>query len=161
MAMEYRQARPTDLKQLLPLVEAYAREQEKQMPVNTLTDNFMEFARSGIAQAIQHPAGCVMVVEETGGAKPEMVGYAVGMAQEPPPIFENEMYTFISDLYVKPEHRRQGIATALIERVRGWGWVKGISRLSLVLPVDCPAQGLYAKLGFKPVQTMLYYKDEN
>lgn len=160
MAIDYRQAKPSDLNALLPLVEAYARELQDQMPVNTLTDTFMEFARSGIAQAVQHPAACVMVVEETGGVKPVMVGYTVGMVQEPPPIFQPEMYTYITDLYVAPAYRRQGIATSLVERVRGWGWVKGINRLSLVLPTTSPAQGLYAKLGFKPVQTMLYYKDE-
>jgi len=157
MAIEYRQAKPSDLKGLLPLVEAYAREQQNQMPINALTENFMEYARSGIAQAVQHPAGCVMVAEE-GGAR--IVGYAVGMVQEPPPIFEAEMYTFISDLYVDPAFRRQGVGTALVERVRGWGWVKGINRLSLVLPTGSPAHGIYTKLGFKPIQTMLYYKDE-
>jgi GNAT superfamily N-acetyltransferase len=160
MAIEYRLARPSDLKALLPLVEAYAREQQTQMPINTLNDDFMEFARSGIAQAVEHPAACIMLVEETAGKQPVLIGYAVGMVQEPPAIFEPEMYTYISDLYVAPEYRRQGIATALIERVRGWGWVKGINRLSLVLPVNCPAQGLYEKLGFKPIQTMLYYKED-
>lgn len=160
MAIEYRLAKPSDLKALLPLVEAYAKEQHEQVPVNQLAANYMDFARSGIAQAVEHPAGCVMVAEETGNGKPRVVGYAVGMIQEPPPIFEPEMYTFVSDLYVVPEFRRQGIATALIERVRGWGWVKGIARLSLVLPTNSPAVALYAKLGFKPIQTMMYYKDD-
>ncbi len=160
MPIEYRQAKPNDLEAVMPLVEAFAREQADQMPVNTLAENFVQFARSGMAQAIQHPAACVMLAEETGGEKPEVVGYAVGMAQEPPAIFEPQMYTFVSDLYVKPEYRRQGIGTALVERVRGWGWVKGINRLSLVLPVNSPAQRLYEKLGFKPIQTMLYFQDE-
>ncbi len=161
MSIGYRVAKPSDLQQLLPLVEGYAREQQQQMPVNTLSETFMEFARSGIAQAVEHPAACVLIAEETGSEKPVAVGYAVGMVHEPPPIFEPEMYTFISDLYVAPEYRRQGIATALIERVRGWGWTKGINRLSLILPVNSPAHGLYAKIGFKPVQTMLYFKEED
>lgn len=159
MAIEYRVAKPTDLKELVPLVEAYAREQQAQVPINTLTGNFMEFARSGIAQAVEHPAACVMVAEDLAGPGPRIVGYVVGMVQEPPPIFEPEMYTFVSDLFVDPAYRRQGIATALVERVRGWGWVKGINRLSLVLPVNSSALGLYKKLGFAPIQTMLYYKD--
>jgi GNAT superfamily N-acetyltransferase len=161
MAIEYRQAKPHDLKVLLPLVEAFAYDQQTQMPVNTLTDKFMEFARSGIATAVEHPAGCVMLAEDvTETGKPVAVGYVVGMLQEPPPIFTPEYYTFISDLYVTPPYRRQSIATALVERVRGWGWVKGVTRLSLVLPTNSAAHGLYAKLGFLPVQTMLYLKDE-
>lgn len=160
MAVEYRQAKPSDLKALLPLVEAYAREQQQQTPINALTENFMEFARSGIAQAVEHPAACVMVAEDAVAGKIRMAGYAVGMAQEPPPIFEQEMYTFISDLYVDPDYRRQGIATSLIERVRGWGWVKGINRLSLVLAPGSPGMRLYERLGFKPIQVMMYYRDD-
>jgi len=160
MAIEFRQGKPSDLKALLPLVEAYAQEQQVQLPLNTLTANYMQYVRSGIAQALEHPAGCVMLAEETTAGPPELLGYAVGMVQEPPPIFEPEAYTFVSDLFVRPEHRRQGIGSGLLERVRGWGWVKGIFRLSLVLPVGSSAQGLYERLGFKPVQTMLYFKDE-
>lgn len=160
MAVEFRQAKPSDLKGLLPLVEAYAREQQQQTPINALTDNFMEFARSGIAQAVEHPAACVMVAEDAQGGTMRMVGYAVGMAQEPPPIFEQEMYTFISDLFVDPEYRRQGIGTSLVERVRGWGWMKGITRLSLVLAPGSPGMRLYEKLGFKPIQVMMYYRED-
>lgn len=159
MAIEYSVAKPTDLKGLLPLVQAYACEQQSQVPINKMAENYMEFARSGIAQAIEHPAACVMVAVDTEAPEPRVVGYAVGMVQEPPPIFEPEMYTFVSDLFVDPAYRRRGIATALVERVRGWGWVKGITRMSLVLPVNSSAQGLYEKLGFEPIQTMMYYKD--
>ncbi|HEY3365827.1 MAG TPA: GNAT family N-acetyltransferase [Symbiobacteriaceae bacterium] len=156
MAIDYRQARTTDLHQLLPLVEAYALDQQAQMPINSLTERFMEYARAGMAQAVEHPAGCVMVAEETTDGAPRIVGYAVGMAQEPPAIFEPEIYTFITDLYVVPDYRRQGIGTGLVERVRGWGWVKGINRLSVVLPEGNAGRGLLAKLGFRPVQTMFY-----
>ncbi|HYF95071.1 MAG TPA: GNAT family N-acetyltransferase [Symbiobacteriaceae bacterium] len=159
MTIEYRVARPTDLKGLLSLAEAFALEQQAQVPINKMAENFIEMARSGIAQAIEHPAACVMLAEDTEDSAQRVVGYAVGTVQEPPPIFEPEMYTFISDLYVDPEYRRRGIATALVERVRGWGWVKGINRISLVLPVNSSALGLYEKLGFTPIQTMLYYKD--
>ncbi|MFZ5816271.1 MAG: GNAT family N-acetyltransferase [Bacillota bacterium] len=155
MAIEYRVGKPTDLKQLLPLVEAFAREQQAQIPINDLADNFMDYARSGLAQAIEHPAACVMVAEEQEGG-PRIVGYAVGMLQEPPAIFRPELFTFISDLYVLPEHRRKGIGSGLVERVRGWGYLKGAYRLSLILPTGSPALTLYERLGFKPIQTMLY-----
>ncbi len=155
MAVEYRVGKPTDLKALLPLVEAFAREQQAQVPVNELNEDFMEYARSGLAQALEHPAAVVMVAEEQEG-KPEILGYAVGMLQEPPAIFKPELYTFVSDLYVKESARRQGIGTGLVERIKGWGFLKGAFRLSLILPTTSPATGLYEKLGFKPIQTMLY-----
>jgi len=155
MAVEYRVGRPTDLKALLPLVEAFALQQQAQIPVNNLTDNFMEFARSGLAQALEHPAAVVMLAEEQEGT-PEIVGYAVGMLQEPPAIFQPELYTFISDLYVKPEARRQGYGAGLIERVKGWGYMKGAYRLSMIIPTNSAPTSLYEKLGLKPIQTMLY-----
>lgn len=158
MAIEYRVGKVTDLKQLLPLVEAFAQEQQAQVPVNELAENFMDFARSGVAQALEHPAAVVMVAEETEG-KPQIIGYSVGMLQEPPAIFKPEMYTFISDLFVAPEHRRKGVGTALAQRVAGWGYTKGAFRHSLIIPVGSPALGLYEKLGFKPIQTMLYAGD--
>lgn len=162
MAIDYRPARREDLPALLQLMEPYAREQQELVPINNLTENFMELAAAGMEQAIDHPAGCVMVAVETQGAEPVVVGYAIGMVQEPPAIFEPEAYTFVSDLYILPAHRRRGIGTGLVERVRAWGWVKGINRLSLVLPNgNQAALGLYEKLGFRPIQTMLYYKDES
>lgn len=157
MAIEYRVAKPTDLKALLPLVEAFAREQEQQIPSNQLTPNFMEFARSGLAQALEHPAACVMVAEAAEG---QIVGYAVGMLQEPPAIFKPELYTFVSDLYVVPEHREHGVGGDLVQRVRGWGYTKGAYRLSVIVPADNPALGLYQRLGFKPIQSMLFAVDE-
>lgn len=160
MAIEYRVGKPTDLKQLVPLVEAFAQEQQEQIPVNELADNFMDFARSGLAQAVEHPAACVMVAVEQEG-KPTIVGYAVGMLQEPPAIFKPEMYTFVSDLYVTPAYRRKGIGAALVERVRGWGYLKGAYRLSLIIPTGSPALGLYEKLGFRQIQTMLFTGDKS
>jgi GNAT superfamily N-acetyltransferase len=156
MAIEYRLAKPTDLKALLPLAEAFAHEQQSQTPTdNKLTERFMEYVQSGLAQALGAPVACVMIAENEG----RLVGYAVGMLQGPPPIFEDVPYIFLSDLYVVPEFRRQGIGTALVERVRGWGWVKGIYRVSSVAPVGSPVHSILGRLGFQPVQTMYYYQD--
>jgi len=161
MSIDYRPAKRTDLPALLQLMEPYAREQQEMVPINSLTENFMELASVGLSQAITHPAGCVMIAEATDGEARVIVGYAIGMMQEPPAIFEPEAYTFVSDLYIMPKYRRQGIGTGLIDRVRAWGWAKGVNRLSLVLPNDnLGALKLYEKLGFRPIQTMLYYKDE-
>lgn len=161
MGIAYRAARPTDLERLLPLVEAFARESQRELPLYALRDDFLDQVRDAMAQVLENPAGCVMLAEEDDAhAQAQLVGYAVGMLQEPPSIFRPEPYIFISDLYVCPAYRRQGIGTALVERVRGWGWIKGIGRLSAVLPAESGARTLFARLGFAPVQTLLYHKDK-
>jgi len=152
MTIEYRAANRSDLNALLPLVEGFAREQHAQLGIHELAEGFMQFAKSSLAQALEHPAAVVMVAE-VGGA---IVGYAVGMLQEPPSIFRPELYTYVSDLYVLPEHRRQGIGTGLVERVRGWGYLKGSFALSLITPVGSPAVRVGEKVGMRPIQTMMF-----
>ncbi|MEW8979212.1 MAG: GNAT family N-acetyltransferase [Symbiobacterium sp.] len=152
MAVEYRVATRADVNALLPLVEAFAREQHAQVGVHELAEGFMQFAKSSLAQAVEHPAAVVMVAEEQGA----IVGYAIGMLQEPPAIFRPELYTYISDLYVLPDRRRQGIGTGLVERVRGWGYLKGAFSLSMIVPPGSPAVGLGEKLGLRPIQVMMY-----
>lgn len=160
MAIEYRLAKATDLKGLLPLARAFAHEQTAQTPTeNELTERFMEFVQSGLAQTLATPVAVTMVAEAEVEGKRSIVGYAIGVLQGPPPIFEEVHYVFLSDLYVLPEFRRQGVGTALVERVRGWGWVKGVYRVSAVAPVGSPVHSILGRLGFQPVQTMYYYKD--
>ncbi|MFO7172681.1 MAG: GNAT family N-acetyltransferase [Bacillota bacterium] len=154
--VEYRAARPEDLPALLPLVEAFARERAAAQGHQVLRPDFMEHARAGMEQALAHPAAFVILAEEQG----EPVGYGVGTLQEPPPPFEPRPYIFISDLYVRPDRRGQGIGTALVERIRGWGLVKGVYRLSMVVPLSIPAAvRLGARLGFRPVEQLLFWQD--
>src|SRR2546428_12212060 len=99
MAIEYRLGKPSDLKALLPLAEAFAHEQQAQTPTdNPLTDRFMEYVQSGLAQTLDAPVACVMVAEAEVEGKKRVVAYAVGVLQGPPPIFEDVAYTFLSDL---------------------------------------------------------------
>ncbi len=154
MAIQYRVATRADLNPLLPLVEAFAREQQAQLGLHQLADGFMQYAKTGLAQVLEHPAAVVMVAEADGREGP--VGYCVGSLQEPPALFRPELYTYISDLYVVPEYRRQGIGTGLVERVRGWGYLKGAFALSMIVPMASAAVGLGERIGMRPIQMMMY-----
>ncbi|WP_370587962.1 GNAT family N-acetyltransferase [Trichocoleus sp. FACHB-591] len=53
-------------------------------------------------------------------------------------------------LYVLPEHRRRGIATALIQHAIAWSQARGDRQLGLqVFQANQPALNLYQKLGFQ------------
>jgi GNAT superfamily N-acetyltransferase len=155
VAIQYRAATRADLNALLPLVEAFAREQQNQLGLYSLAEGFMQFAKTGLAQALEHPAAVVMIAEDEGrGEGP--VGYCVGSLQEPPALFRPELYTYISDLYVLPEYRRRGIGTGLVERVRGWGYLKGAFSVSMIVPTGSAAVGLGERVGMRPIQVLMY-----
>jgi GNAT superfamily N-acetyltransferase len=150
--MDYRGAKAPDLKIILPLAYAYAEEQAAQHPHLKLAANYQEFVQSGLGQAIAHPAAFVCVAEENGVA----VGYAVGQLQEPPPVFEAVPYVFLSDLYVKPEFRGQGVEQALVERIRGWGLLQGATRFSSVAITDSAQAQALAAAGYRRAQDLWF-----
>jgi len=61
-----------------------------------------------------------------------------------------ERYSHIFMLYVVPTHRRQGLATALLQHAQQWSQARGERQLGLqVFPHNTPALELYQKLGFQ------------
>jgi ribosomal protein S18 acetylase RimI-like enzyme len=62
-------------------------------------------------------------------------------------------------LYVDPDHRRRGIATALLNQAQQWGQERGDRRLGLQVFTHNPgAIALYEKLGFTPRALLLEKK---
>lgn len=55
---------------------------------------------------------------------------------------------FLDNLGVAPDHRRQGIATALVEALMGWGREQGCTKLWVPLECDnAEAKAFYASIG--------------
>ena len=60
-----------------------------------------------------------------------------------------DRYTHIFLLYVSPEHRRRGIAKALMNQAQNWAKARGDRQIGLqVFPDNQPALTLYQSLGF-------------
>lgn len=58
---------------------------------------------------------------------------------------------YVLMLYVDPSHRRQGLATVLLETAQTWARVRGDRQISLqVFCHNQPALKLYEKLGYSP-----------
>lgn len=67
--------------------------------------------------------------------------------------------THIFLLYVKPEHRRLGIATALMEQAQIWAIKEGDRQISLmVYATNFDAVRLYQRLGYQN-QSVLMFKN--
>jgi ribosomal protein S18 acetylase RimI-like enzyme len=63
---------------------------------------------------------------------------------------KGDRHTHIFLLYVAPEHRRQGIGTALMRHAEAWARARGDRQISLqVFCTNQPAVNLYQQLGYQ------------
>jgi ribosomal protein S18 acetylase RimI-like enzyme len=61
-----------------------------------------------------------------------------------------DRYGHIFLIYVDPQHRRQGIATALIDRAKDWAKSRGQTHIGLQVFINNDnALNLYQNLGFQ------------
>lgn len=78
-----------------------------------------------------------------------VVGYAVVVYQESPPVFERGPKGSIEEVYVVPDRRGEGIATALMDRVEQWAAKRGCERTELSVNADNDAAiALYESRGY-------------
>lgn len=64
---------------------------------------------------------------------------------------QGDRHAYIFLLYVSPEHRRCGIASALMSHAESWAKARGDRRIGLqVFYHNQPALQLYEKLGYQP-----------
>lgn len=70
----------------------------------------------------------VALVAESGG---EIYGFLTAHEWSPPPIYADSFEVYINELFVRPESRRQGIGSLLVEKVSRWAQSVGAYRLRL------------------------------
>ena len=88
----------------------------------------------------------VFVAETTNG----LAGAATARVNDSPPVYARGPVVALTGLYVKPTHRREGIATALVNRVEAWGRARGCEYAALSVHVNNDAaRSLYDRLGFE------------
>jgi ribosomal protein S18 acetylase RimI-like enzyme len=138
-----RRAERTDLDSLVPLFDAY-RQFYAQAPD-------AELARDFLGDRMQSGESVVFVAEADGAA--------VGFTQLYPfPSSVRAAAQFVlNDLYVCPDARGKGIATALLETARDFAREAGAARLLLETAEDNPAQKLYERLGYVRETGFLHY----
>ena len=89
----------------------------------------------------------VLFVAERDG---NLEGNVTGGLHESPPLYARGPYANCDGLYVRPEHRREGIASALFERFEEWAADRGAEYVGLSVHVDRePAREFYADRGYE------------
>lgn len=66
----------------------------------------------------------------------ELVGSISGAVSPTPPIYDRPPVVYCDGLYVRPEHRREGVATDLLDRLVDWGRERGCGFFTLSVHVD-------------------------
>ena len=95
---------------------------------------------------------CLLVAERDG----RLVGLATAVPWFPAPIYRASEEVFLTDLFVDPEARRQGVGRALVEAVRGWAGDRGAKRVRLrVVSGNAAAEAFWAALGAEPLTRTL------
>ena len=86
------------------------------------------------------------LLAQTGNA---VVGYLEGKSSALHEVFAPTRHFHLNAIYVVPEARNQGIATALVQKALRWATEQGCQEADLnVLVNNSHAKGLYKKLGF-------------
>lgn len=74
------------------------------------------------------------------------------------PVFQPEMYGYVTDIVVDPAARRQGIGRALFAALRGWMRERGADHLRLqVLDRNPASQAFWREMGCSDYSDMMWY----
>ncbi|MCS3698156.1 GNAT family N-acetyltransferase [Salinibacter ruber] len=91
----------------------------------------------------------------------EVVGFATAHRWGPPPIYAESSEVFIDELYVRPDDRRQGLGSQLVQAVRDWTGRIGAQRLRLnVLAANEEARAFWAAQEARPLTVTLAVEHE-
>lgn len=66
---------------------------------------------------------------------------------------------FLEGIHVEPAHRRQGLASALVEAVAAWGRAQGCTEFaSDALVEDTESHAFHAAIGFEETERVVYFR---
>ncbi len=100
-----------------------------------------------LLEAIGSRHALVLVAEVEG----QVVGYTLGWLHERRPIYPAGRYGFISDLFVMPIWRRQGIGRGLVAGMLEWFAKRDVTDIELfVAEANAGAQAFWQAMGFAP-----------
>src|SRR6201999_1341785 len=90
----------------------------------------------------------VMLIAEEGHLPPP-IGLMRCVETAASPLLSPERYCYISSVYVRPDHRRQGVLRALFARAREWCHERGLGEMRLHnVGTSGSSAGAWDALGF-------------
>ena len=97
-------------------------------------------------KGVYSPRQKLMVAEDNG----KIIGYINATIKQRPKIYEVAEVGFISDIYVAPEYRRQGVSKLLLDPILKWLKSKKLKYVNLFAVTENEvALKVWKKYGFK------------
>lgn len=97
---------------------------------------------------------CCAFVADAGG---RLVGYIVGWLRQPPPVFQPDVYGFVSDICVAADCRQKGIGRRLFEALKDWFREHEASHVELRVAVTNPvSQAFWQSVGCEDYMTHMW-----
>ncbi len=139
--IDVRRATPADGPAYIALVRALAAFEKLPPPDDAAAARLVADAFG------DHPRYELWIAELDGA----VAAYAVTFATYS--TFRGKPSLFLEDLFVHPDHRRRGVARAVLARLRGEAEARGCGRFEwFVLDWNEDAQTLYASVGAAPLK---------
>ncbi len=85
-------------------------------PYNALAEDVRADARAYRQSNLEDPETATFIATD----EDEFAGSTVIRVDESPPVFARDREATIGEVYVSPDHRGSGIATALMDRAESW-----------------------------------------
>lgn len=98
----------------------------------SLRDEIREPGVSFVRSRVTDEDAVVFLATGEGGP----VGYVIAEVQTPPPMVEPVRECHVTELFVAPDARRQGVATALLAETEAWAVETDCAFLKLMVSAD-------------------------
>jgi ribosomal protein S18 acetylase RimI-like enzyme len=148
-ATHVREATTRDLDAVVALRLALLREHPTHPIYGRLKQDVSERARELYRTQLRSPTESIFLAERGG----EVVGILRCVESIGSPLLDPARYTYISSVYVRPEHRRCGVLRSLLAAAERWSAARGIDQMRLHnVSGSADAEGAWSALGFEVVE---------
>lgn len=107
--------------------------------------------------ALHRDPDAQVLVWDQGGAPADIAGICIVRVDRAPPILEETVRGEITDVGVREDARRQGIARALVDSALAWLRERGVERVEIQVAVgNREGQAFWRAMGFTDLMNVLH-----
>ena len=146
MSIEVRRATIADLDTVVELRIALLREYAAHPIYGRLHPEAETRARPLFLQQIQSPDQAIFLAEH----QDRVAGIVRGVDSKGSPLLMPDRYCYVTSVYVRPDHRRHGVLSALMEQLERWARQRGLMEMRLHnSTLNAATRSAWDQLGFE------------